>query len=1347
MDFTFIFTLQSLQASIRMAGHDSHAPTTFMMVLLLMYSGDCLVYRILPSPSDPCPTQPCLTLSQFASDTSSYLKSNTTLIFQPGNHNLGSKLAVGGVVSLQLLKSTLPLGVRIICVQSLSLDLYNITSVHISRLEFIGCSSKGESIGQLSIKDTSFLGQENSSTALELVRSTAVIEGSSFTSNMLGNWKKILVRNLRKNSRQIVRAGGAIALTQSDIILMDVSVKENSAEVGGAMFGERNSRIMIINSRFERNHATSQSNDTDCYGGALYCQGGCTLVIHNSTFSNNAAVREQVLQVLDKNIEANAGGAIAIVGRAKADISESKFSSNEAGGDGGAIHTLKSTVNIDKCEFNNNMADRYGGAIHAQGSTISVMNITVSEFSNNKADNNGGAVYASNKYSVNINRSRFVNNTAEYGGAIQTRKGTLNISLGIFSNNKADKEGGAIYDTESTVNINQSEFGNNTAMMDGGAVYGRRNTITIIDNNFSGCIADIRGGAIHTRDSTINISKSSFDRNKAGDGGGTIFLWGGTVNINGSEFSDNKVDNGGGVIYVLEGTVNINGSDFSHNIAKNNGGVIRTFESTVNINWSEFNTNRVGNDGGVVDIDNMYITEVVKVHISGSVFCNNKGGNGGVIYAKRVTMTINSVDFIENRAGTGVLYISQSNILFSGNTTVANNIGSLFLFSSKLNTTRTGNIRIVNNSSPNRPNRTISHQQGGAITSFQSRVFLYGTGILVNNKAENGGAILATESKWFVYSELLVANNTATDSGGGAYLYQSEFNCKDDSTFRLLDNTAIEKGGGIHATSSLIKVDAPGSSVLLIANYANMGGGVCLEMNAKLYILKLIGGIYDTQYYTLLLSANSAYYGGAVYVTDETNSGTCDSTSYGIHSTLTECFIQTLALHDRLGLYLDNINFLENHAHISGPILFGGLLDRCTVSPFAEVYNNNMPTIVNGVTYFQTISTLDESSTLLISSYPVRVCFCRDGQPDFNSQSFHIKVRKGEVFTVPLIAVDQVNHTVNATIHVSLSSNLGGLGEDQSLQYSTKSCSDVKLSVFSPFDTEQVILYAKGPCKDAELSVSQINITFLPCTCPVGFQPNYMQVTKCTCDCDSKLSPFITECHQENKTIVREGNFWVSYLNITDTSSDYEYLIHPQCPLDYCHPPTTKVYIDLNTENGSDEQCIFNRSGILCGKCRSGFSLSIGSSHCIQCSVHWPVVCFVIIIAAFLAGIALVALLLALNITVATGTINGIVLYANIVNANSSTFFPFTEPNYITVFVAWLNLELGVDTCFFEGMDMYWKTLLQLAFPMYVIFLVVMVILISERSTKFARLIGRNCLLYTSPSPRDATLSRMPSSA
>ena len=66
---------------------------------------------------------------------------------------------------------------------------------------------------------------------------------------------------------------------------------------------------------------------------------------------------------------------------------------------------------------------------------------------------------------------------------------------------------------------------------------------------------------------------------------------------------------------------------------------------------------------------------------------------------------------------------------------------------------------------------------------------------------------------------------------------------------------------------------------------------------------------------------------------------------------------------------------------------------------------------------------------------------------------------------MPLVALDQVNHTISATIHSSLSSNFGGLGEDQSLQNLTTSCTVIHFSVFSPHDSEEVILYAKGPCK------------------------------------------------------------------------------------------------------------------------------------------------------------------------------------------------------------------------------------------------------------------------------------------
>ena len=94
-------------------------------------------------------------------------------------------------------------------------------------------------------------------------------------------------------------------------------------------------------------------------------------------------------------------------------------------------------------------------------------------------------------------------------------------------------------------------------------------------------------------------------------------------------------------------------------------------------------------------------------------------------------------------------------------------------------------------------------------------------------------------------------------------------------------------------------------------------------------------------------------------------------------------------------------------------------------------------------------------------------------------------------------------------------------------------------------------------------------------------------------------------------------------------------------------------------------------------------------------------------------------LILVLNMTGAVGTLNGIIFYANIMNAYGS--LPVQSPYIVRLFIAWLNLNLGFDVCLFDGMDGFWKTLLQLAFPIYLIFLVVVVIIFSERSTRFAQ--------------------------
>ena len=154
-------------------------------------------------------------------------------------------------------------------------------------------------------------------------------------------------------------------------------------------------------------------------------------------------------------------------------------------------------------------------------------------------------------------------------------------------------------------------------------------------------------------------------------------------------------------------------------------------------------------------------------------------------------------------------------------------------------------------------------------------------------------------------------------------------------------------------------------------------------------------------------------------------------------------------------------------------------------------------------------------------------------------------------------------------------------------------------------------------------------------------------------------------------------------------------------------------------------QCSNNRTGKLCGACQEHLSLSLGSSRCLACPSHWPALFLTILLSAIIAGILLVTALLALNMTVTVGLINSFIFYANIVSANSAIFFPSSEPSFPTVFVAWLNLDLGIDVCFINGLDTYTKTWLQLAFPVYLITLVVLIIIVSEYSPRFATLIGR----------------------
>ena len=108
----------------------------------------------------------------------------------------------------------------------------------------------------------------------------------------------------------------------------------------------------------------------------------------------------------------------------------------------------------------------------------------------------------------------------------------------------------------------------------------------------------------------------------------------------------------------------------------------------------------------------------------------------------------------------------------------------------------------------------------------------------------------------------------------------------------------------------------------------------------------------------------------------------------------------------------------------------------------------------------------------------------------------------------------------------------------------------------------------------------------------------------------------------------------------------------------------------------------------------------LGSNQCGQCTNNH----IALIIPFTVAGIALAASVIALNLTVFVGTINGLIFYANVVKIYEHIFFPGGPILFLSQFISWLNLDLGIKTCFYHGMDSCNKAWVQFIFPACVVY-------------------------------------------
>ena len=300
---------------------------------------------------------------------------------------------------------------------------------------------------------------------------------------------------------------------------------------------------------------------------------------------------------------------------------------------------------------------------------------------------------------------------------------------------------------------------------------------------------------------------------------------------------------------------------------------------------------------------------------------------------------------------------------------------------------------------------------------------------------------------------------------------------------------------------------------------------------------------------------------------------------------------------------------------------------------------------------------------------------------------------------------------VGTTPTTVTASGMRKLETSQAFQQLPDYCHPLPYTVYSTDSYQEVVLYPDGPCRDTGEAKVVVKVNLLPC--PDGFRQDGE-----ICTCEDRLKDYDIKCIITNRPLLMKSansNFWMGAQHV---NTSYEGLILARsCPAEYCK----KDAVSFTLEN-SDDQCDLNRTGLLCGACAANHSLMLGSSQCQVC----PSTFLALLLLFAVAGLALVVFLTSLRLTVATGTLNCIILYADIVQTNKSLFLAGGTRNILTVFLAWLNLDFSFKICFYDGLDAYALTWLQFVFPLYVWMIIGLMIFISRYSITVSKLIGSN---------------------
>ena len=841
-----------------------------------------------------------------------------------------------------------------------------------------------------------------------------------------------------------------------------------------------------------------------------------------------------------------------------------------------------------------------------------------------------------------------------------------------------------------TLNISHCEFthGLDTTSLDSGVLMWHKSSYRVSGGSGLGILSCYRPDFLQ-----IHIADSVFHHNKSPSGPGAnmmilYHIYTGfedsfknkyyDILINKCNFHDGEALEGGGMFVGCIGSgntcpmINVSNSTFSHNIARSGGGL----------------------------------------HLMSKVSPSTTDR----VYFSLINCTVSSNRAVDG-AGVRTLLLVQWNYVLYPVRTVIKIIILQSTFIQNTAKRSGGGIAIYLH--------TIKEPE----KSVQSLITIICIGCsFVNNKAENGGAAhvkgcgqndhsgpvhscqQAFRTSIQFYSTI-ISKNVHGLFNSFATLYIQNIESLELHSSSIVDN----KGTAIYISRSTLYVSG---TVNITGNHGHSGGGLYSDCQSYIHLK------HPSQLY--MANNTASYHGGAIFAKDCSSVGSVD------------CFIQIEGLYKSIDNYKvpDNVSvILENNtAEVAGDSIYGGFLETC----YLEYTDSEIPSVdipldlYNSVMFNATFLSKTNFTIIQIfkinngthsmsevTSDPFKICFCDENLSMSKLECVteaHVEVYRGQAFHIPAVGVGQFNNSSpSITRTIIPSDHTGELGKRHNVQELGHVCGFLNYIVRSYENTTQLQVSIESTDSNINLRHSaNIFVTFLKCPRGLELSSDFYE-----CDCEPHLKNYGLICDTGTWTFYRPASMWIGYYG------KEQVVIHPNCPFHYCKSEDT----DLSLSN-QDEQCAFNHSGVLCGACQQGLSLALGTSQCLKCSNVY----LLLLIPFALAGVALVFLLLKCNLTVSVGSINGLIFYANIIQANQATFFPHGAQGanfctkFLSVFIAWLNLDLGIQTCFFAGMDAFSKTWLQFLFPVYVWIMVGAMIYGSRYSPTVFRLIGSNAV-------------------